>query len=123
MNIVRKDEPSARLGSTFTGPTYLAELVNPPDPTSIKLTLVHFENGALTDWHIHPGEQILYVLEGEGRVGTEVKQVAIHPGDVVHAPAGEKHWHGAAHGHSMTHLSITRGGSPTWLEPPNIEKQ
>jgi quercetin dioxygenase-like cupin family protein len=32
---------------------------------------------------------------------------AIRAGDVVHTPSGEWHWHGAAPGHFMTHLSIT----------------
>lgn len=97
----------------------MAAMVQPEDPAGIKLTVVHFENGARTNWHIHPGEQVLYVLEGEGRVGTETEQAALKPGDAVYAPAGEKHWHGAVPGHSMTHLSITTGGPPRWLEPPD----
>jgi quercetin dioxygenase-like cupin family protein len=31
----------------------------------------------------------------------------IRPGDIIHTPAGEWHWHGAAPGHFMAHLSIT----------------
>jgi quercetin dioxygenase-like cupin family protein len=39
--------------------------------------------------------------------------VEIRPGDVVYTPDAEEHWHGAAHDHFMTHLSITEGG-PHW---------
>lgn len=37
----------------------------------------------------------------------------LNPGDVVFAPDGEEHWHGAMPGHFMTHLSITEG-APHW---------
>ncbi len=39
--------------------------------------------------------------------------VELNAGDVVFAPDGEEHWHGASPGHFMTHLSITEGG-PHW---------
>ena len=39
--------------------------------------------------------------------------VEIRPGDVVYTPDAEEHWHGAAHDHFMTHLSITEG-DPNW---------
>ena len=118
MKIVRKQEADVRKGTTFTGPVLLEEMVAPAQKENIRLTVVRFENGARTNWHIHPGEQILYVLEGQGRVGTESAEETLGPGDVVHAPPGEKHWHGASEGFSMAHISITVGGSPQWLEPP-----
>ncbi len=36
------------------------------------------------------------------------------PGDTVYAPAGERHWHGAAPDSPMMHLSITYGGATEW---------
>ena len=41
------------------------------------------------------------------------------PGSFTHAPAGERHWHGAAPHASMTHLAITEprdGKSVQWME-------
>jgi quercetin dioxygenase-like cupin family protein len=38
----------------------------------------------------------------------------VSPGDVVHAPPGELHWHGAAPDSPMMHLSITSGGATVW---------
>ena len=35
--------------------------------------------------------------------------VEVRPGDVVYAPDGEEHWHGAAPDHFMTHLTLTEG--------------
>ena len=118
MRIIHKEQAQIRQGTTFTGPTQLEEMVIPTQKDGIRLTVVRFEDGARTNWHIHPGEQILYVLEGQGRVGTETAEELLAPGDVVYAPPGEKHWHGAAEGHSMAHVSITSGGSPQWFESP-----
>jgi quercetin dioxygenase-like cupin family protein len=39
--------------------------------------------------------------------------VELSPGDVIFAPDGEEHWHGARPDHFMTHLSITEG-PPHW---------
>ncbi|MGK2964058.1 MAG: cupin domain-containing protein [Tepidiformaceae bacterium] len=76
---------------------------------------VTFHAGARTHWHSHSGGQILYVLEGEGRVGTVDGVTEMRPGDVVAAPPGERHWHGAAEGRDMTHLTISIGDA-SWFE-------
>ena len=64
---------------------------------------------------IYPhGGQTLYVTEGRGLVQVRGEQaVEMHAGDVVHAPDGEEHWHGATPDDFMTHLSITEG-APHW---------
>lgn len=69
---------------------------------------VEFEPGARTDWHSHPEGQVLYVVAGAGRVGTQAGAIAeVAAGDVVYAPPGEVHWHGASPTSPMTHLSLT----------------
>ncbi len=80
---------------------------------------VTFEHGGRTHWHTHTGEQVLYFLEGQGRVQQRGDRPAdASPGDVTHIPEGVEHWHGAHpdEQHAMTHLSITFG-TTTWLEP------
>lgn len=77
---------------------------------------VTFHDGARTHWHSHSDGQILYVIEGEGRVGTAERALTVGPGDLVIAPAGERHWHGAAEGHEMTHLALNFGET-VWFEP------
>ena len=45
----------------------------------------------------------LYVTEGRGLVQSRGGAIAeIRPGDIVHTPAREWHWDGAAPGHFMT---------------------
>ncbi len=82
---------------------------------------VSFEAGVRTHWHRHSNGQVLFVIEGAGRVGTRDGQVAaIHAGDLVEAPPDEEHWHGAAEDGSVTHLSLAFGET-LWLEPVSGE--
>ena len=118
MNVIRAEEAQPEQGDTFTGEAYLARLMNKQRPDGMSVSLVRFEDGARTNWHVHPGEQILYILEGEGRAGTEGQETVVRPGDVVYTDSGERHWHGATPGQSMSHLSITTVGSPEWFEAP-----
>jgi quercetin dioxygenase-like cupin family protein len=78
---------------------------------------VSFEAGARTHWHRHPGGQVLYILEGEARVGVrEESAVELTSGDLVNTPPGEEHWHGAGPNGPMTHLAI-QFGDTEWLGP------
>jgi quercetin dioxygenase-like cupin family protein len=78
--------------------------------------IVHFVNGARTYWHQHPEEQVLVVLDGECRFGSETQPATVaRAGQVIRMPGGQRHWHGAVAGGSMTHISITRGGAAEWF--------
>ena len=118
MKIVRKGEAPSSQGSTFTGEVTLDRVLDQQLPDGMGVSIVHFTDGARTNWHAHPGEQILIVLEGEGRIGNGKEEHRIHPGDVIHEGPGERHWHGAAPGKNMTHISVTTKGAPTWYESP-----
>lgn len=99
----------------FTGRTWFGPLHAPLDAADLNVLGVRFEAGARTDWHSHPAGQVLYVVEGTALVGTEGEgTVVAGPGDAVHAPAGELHWHGAGPDAEMVHLSITHGGATDW---------
>jgi quercetin dioxygenase-like cupin family protein len=77
---------------------------------------VRFSPGARSDWHHHPDGQVLYIVEGSGLVATREGQTSrVHAGDVIWAPPGEIHWHGAAVDTAMTNLSLTTGGATRWL--------
>lgn len=106
----RQQRAPATKGSSdwFSGDVWLEAIVIGEEPSRVRVSSVHFSPGARTAWHAHAVGQTLYVTDGVGRVqarGGEV--VEISAGDVVRAPGGEWHWHGAAPDHSMTHLSIT----------------
>jgi quercetin dioxygenase-like cupin family protein len=78
---------------------------------------VEFQAGARTDWHTHPGGQVIYVVEGDARVGVDGGPVIeAGPGDAVWSPPGELHWHGAGPDGTMTHLSITHLGATEWTD-------
>ena len=121
MKIVRGSDSQAKQGTTFSGKATLTPMATAQEAGGMKLTVVNFEDGAVTNWHVHPGEQILYILEGQGRVGDEEKQWSVEPGDVIHIGPGERHWHGAAEGQNMCHISVTNVGPPVWEDhAPNL---
>lgn len=118
MKIVRKGEGRTEQGKTFTGNVVAERIIEAQTQDGVAVSLIRFEDGAVTHWHEHPGEQVLVIIDGKGRIGNESEQHDLEIGDMVHTGPGERHWHGAARGHSMAHISITTKGSPTWYEAP-----
>src|SRR5215207_10667260 len=101
-------------GEWFTGDVWIDSIVQPLGDSQLNVGAVHFAPSARTAWHTHAGGQSLYVTEGRGLVQSRGHEVVeIRAGDTVWTPDGEEHWHGAAHDHVMTHLSLTEG-APTW---------
>jgi quercetin dioxygenase-like cupin family protein len=47
--------------------------------------------GGHTPLHQHPYEHEIYVIEGQGTVWRDGKEMPIKPGDVLYIPAGEQH--------------------------------
>jgi quercetin dioxygenase-like cupin family protein len=52
---------------------------------------VDFEPGYVAPRHTHPGEEIIYVLEGTLEYQIDGKPVTVKPGDVLFVPAGTIH--------------------------------
>ena len=76
-------------------------------PARVSGATVTFEPGARTAWHTHPLGQTIIVTAGLGRCQQAGGKVAeIRPGDSVWFAPGERHWHGAAPDHAMTHIAI-----------------
>ncbi|HEX5501500.1 MAG TPA: cupin domain-containing protein [Thermomicrobiales bacterium] len=118
MEIIRGADLARERGGDdrFTGAVTLTRLAG--QVSGANVAIVRFADGARTHWHEHAAEQILYVLEGECRVATATAAEArLQAGDLARLPARERHWHGAAPGTTMAHLSITSGAGPTWYEP------
>lgn len=111
----RGEKPTtAGAAAMFAGTVELDRLATPGAlPGAAAVT---FRDGARTHWHSHSGGQMLYVIEGDGRVGTADGVTDLRPGDLVTAPPGERHWHGAAEGADMTHLAVSFGEA-SWFEP------
>lgn len=101
-------------GDRFTGEVWLDRITTGEAPPRASVSVVRFAPGARTAWHRHHGGQTLYVTDGRGLIQARQGKIAeLRPGDIVWAPDGEEHWHGAAPDHFMTHLSIT-DGTPDW---------
>jgi quercetin dioxygenase-like cupin family protein len=101
-------------GETFTGQVWIDSITRDLPSSQLNVAAVHFTPAARTAWHSHEGGQTLYVTEGRGLVQARGQDIVeLHAGDVVFAPDGEEHWHGARPDHFMTHLSITEG-PPRW---------
>ena len=52
---------------------------------------VDFDPGYVAPRHTHPGEEIIYVLEGTLEYEIDGKPVTVKPGDVLFVPAGTAH--------------------------------
>lgn len=71
---------------------------------------VCFTPGARTYWHHHERGQILTVTMGYGLVCSEGQTPRkLQVGDMVHVPAGERHWHGGTNTTCMAHTAISLG--------------
>ncbi|THW74134.1 RmlC-like cupin [Aureobasidium pullulans] len=100
-------------GATFTGDVYLSMLYHEP---SAAMAHVTFTPCARTHWHTHEKGQHLQVLHGQGWIcdkGSSPRR--IKAGDLIWAPPGTTHWHGADGKSVMTHLAVGLGAT-TWGE-------
>lgn len=118
--------PNTAYAKYFTGNSYLA----PVSTEQVKFFNVTFEPACRNNWHIHHaskgGGQMLVGIGGKGYYQEWGKPaVEINEGDVIHIPAGVKHWHGAALGCWFSHLAFELDGddcSNEWLEPVSDEE-
>ncbi|MGV9838086.1 (R)-mandelonitrile lyase [Nocardia niigatensis] len=107
----------------FTGDVWFDQIYRGEEPSRTRINTVRFAPCARTAWHTHAVGQTLHVTEGIGLVATRNGRVIVmRPGDTVHTPPGEWHWHGAVSDRFMSHLAIWEGtGDPdqpetTWGE-------
>jgi quercetin dioxygenase-like cupin family protein len=91
----------------FIGQSYLNML----STEQVVIGNVTFEPKCRNNWHVHHadhgGGQMLLVTAGEGwyqEWGQKPRK--LKPGDVVHIPAGVKHWHGASADSWFQHLAM-----------------
>jgi quercetin dioxygenase-like cupin family protein len=105
----------------FTGTAWVERLVLNDDIFNCPIYNVTFSSGARTDWHRHPGGQILLVTGGKGYFKEEGRPVqSLQRGDVVRINPNAKHWHGATTDSSFVHVAINPNrnkGNAEWLGP------
>lgn len=112
--------------NNFTGETWLNMFVSPDNLFNASIGNVTFEPSSRTNWHIHPGGQILLVTDGQGFYQEKGKPAQIiQKGDVVKIPSGVEHWHGASSSNPLTHIAFSMNvdrGSVKWLLPVTDEE-
>lgn len=126
-----KPEPAFPRGekitnNNFTGTAYVHMMVTSDSVYQTTIGNVTFEPGARTNWHKHPGGQILLVTEGKGYYQEKGMQAQlIQKGDVIKIPPDTEHWHGAASNSGLTHIAINPNidkGTVAWLNPVTAEE-
>jgi len=112
--------------NNFSGTAWLQMLVLNDSTYNTSIGNVTFEPRARTNWHKHPGGQILLVTEGKGYYQEKGKPAQrIQKGDVVKIPPDTEHWHGAAPDNELVHIAIslnTDKGGAIWLQPVTDEE-
>ena len=116
MKVLKPDRIPAESANSplFTGgPVTRQPLLTPETNNYFNLAIVNFSAGARNKMHTHSSDQVLFVTAGKGIIATETEQQIIVPGDVVHIPSEEKHWHGATPDSAFSHIALTAKGSTT----------
>lgn len=128
MNNIDKIFPQASkiTNNNFSGNAWLSMLVENDATYNSQIGNVTFEPGARTNWHYHPGGQILLVIEGKGLYQEKGKPIqVIQKGDVIKCPPNAIHWHGATPADTMIHIAISSNiskGNVVWLEKVSDEE-
>lgn len=97
----------------FDGRVTRQEIVTDADAELLRVNSITFHDGGRNLLHHHGCDQVLVITHGLGIVANETEELLVEPGDVILISAGERHWHGARPGLSMTHLSILTPGPIT----------
>ena len=100
----------------FVGEVAAQTIVDDEAAELLRVSAVTFRDGARNRWHRHAADQVLVVTDGLGIIADQTEEHLVEPGDVILIPAGERHWHGARPGETMTHLSILTPGELTITE-------
>jgi len=102
----------------FTGETHVQMLTVDAENFDAMSYNVTFAPGSRTNWHSHPGGQILYCTSGEGYYQEKGKPVQhLKTGDVVEIKPNIVHWHGADPNSEFIYLGVSTQlskGSATW---------
>ncbi|MBP1637231.1 MAG: carboxymuconolactone decarboxylase [Bacteroidetes bacterium] len=109
----------------FTGTVWLYMMVT-DSIYNTAIGNVTFEPGARTNWHYHPGGQILLITNGVGYYQEKGHPIELlHKGDIVKCSPNIEHWHGASPSCGVTHIAISTNvqkGNVVWLQPVSNEE-
>ena len=110
----------------FSGTVWLNMMGATNSAMNVSYGNVTFEPKARTNWHSHPGGQILLITGGTGyyqALGEPAR--FLQKGDKVEIPPNVVHWHGAAPDSEFSHIALslnTDKGGAVWLKPVTDEE-
>lgn len=110
----------------FSGTVWLNMMGATDTTMHVSYGNVTFEPRARTNWHSHPGGQILFITQGKGyyqAIGQPAR--TLRKGDFVEIPPNVVHWHGAAPDSGFAHIAVslnTDEGGAAWLGPVTDEE-
>jgi quercetin dioxygenase-like cupin family protein len=111
--------------NNFKGIVYLTNLMDADSINPTSVGNVTFDPGARTKWHMHPGGQILLVIDGVGyyQEKGQAKKI-LKRGDVIKCPANVPHWHGASADTPFVQVAVTNRhlGETIWLHDVTEEE-
>lgn len=112
--------------NNFTGTVWLNMMGAKDSTLNVRFGNVTFEPKARTNWHSHPGGQILLITEGRGyyQVKGQPAQL-VSKGDHVEIPPNVVHRHGAAPDSEFAHIALSlnnEDGGAVWLGPVTDEE-
>ena len=93
MKIIQYEEmePSPVETKEAVGVTVRWLIAKEDGASNFAMRLFEVEPGGSTPLHTHPAEHEVFILEGEGAVWREGKEVPFGPGTAIFVPPGEKH--------------------------------
>lgn len=110
----------------FTGAVWLQMMGAQDSTLYARFGNVTFEAKARTNWHSHPGGQVLFITQGKGFYQAKGQPArALQKGDVVEIPRNVVHWHGAAPDSEFAHIAISLNsdeGGAVWIVPVSDEE-
>lgn len=109
----------------FVGNAFLHTMISPDSLNRSLVGCVTFEPGARSNWHLHPGGQILVIVAGTGYYQEQgsPKRI-IKKGESIKCPPNIPHWHGASKNEQLIQIAITnnQNGPTVWLQPVTEEE-
>ena len=110
----------------FSGTVWLHMMGAEDSTLHARFGNVSFEPSARTNWHSHPGGQVLIITEGQGFYQALDQPARIlRKGDHVEIPPNVVHWHGAGPETEFAHIAIslnTDEGGAVWSGPVTDEE-
>ena len=116
MDLLSKQPTILGPAALSTGDVHFDVIARGEGQSRLRVNTLRFSPRARTAWHSHSLGQTLHVTEGLGVAATRDKVIIMRPGDTVHTPPDEQHWHGALPEHFMTHLAMWEDDDATWAD-------